>query len=391
MLRRDDQPFDYARTTTTGFIVAMTYTVLLLGLLVCPSVIAFTSRTSTLSSSPSALSSALFAKLSPLPSGLSAFERQPSNFDDQFRRLAASAVDTALRDNVALLEIDFPVYLCTAAGAFQKSKTQFDDLDNLSELNTNRDWSVQLAPMLNNQRQRWLVFPDDKECELAAKEWTGQRYRSSKFTSIRAACTAVLESSSTTNSPNDSKSDGFSLPWGSTLASTLNKLAGGDGILADSSTLDDLEVDSDKPRLHIVCQPGNGGPVEDWINVEKLHAASETTTSTATLVVNGALDKVRDGYYPAIFFPALASTVPFYKRFEAALYLKPINDKGVSGWLYRVYPEQWQVVLQTAVKDTRGGKEIIQVESSTVLVSNTRPTYQEAVQALLKAASKTKV
>ena len=50
------------------------------------------------------------------------------------------------------------------------------------------------------------------------------------------------------------------LAWGSTLASTVNKLQGGDGILADSTALDDL--DPIKAVLHLVCQPGNGGPVE---------------------------------------------------------------------------------------------------------------------------------
>jgi hypothetical protein len=58
--------------------------------------------------------------------------------------------------------------------------------------------------------------------------------------------------------------------------------------------------------------------VEDWINCEILHnaasgtnsvggggigATTATTTTTTTVIVNGALDKVRDGYYPSIFFP----------------------------------------------------------------------------------------
>ena len=61
---------------------------------------------------------------------------------------------------------------------------------------------------------------------------------------------------------------------------------------------------------------------------------------TVMVIVNGALDKVRDGYYPGIFFPKLAATVDrFYKKFESVFYLKPISDKGVYGWLYRVYPE----------------------------------------------------
>jgi hypothetical protein len=136
--------------------------------------------------------------------------------------------------------------------------------------------------------------------------------------------------------------------------------------------------------LYLVCQPGNGGPVEDWINVEKLAKAKP---DAITCVVNGALDKVRDGYYPAFVFPALATTVPFYKNFEAAFFLKPISDKGVYGWIYRVYPEPWQVILQTARPQEKGGQSVVVVEETVALTSPRRPSYAEAVKALLATAS----
>ena len=132
----------------------------------------------------------------------------------------------------------------------------------------------------------------------------------------------------------------------------------------------------------------------DWINVEALHRASSGVT---TVVVNGALDKVRDGYYPGVFFPALAATTPFYHGFAAALYLKPIVDKGLYGWIFRVYPEPWQVVLQTAQRTGTGsstnngdddGRSSLVVKDTVALVSETRPTYQEAVQAMMTAATK---
>jgi hypothetical protein len=318
-------------------------------------------------------------KYSPLPSGLSPFEKSVAkgiDIQSNFRTIAAKALDRALKDNRKLLEIDFPPFV-----GGDKSKTQFDDYDNIQELDANRDWCTQLAPVLNSGttaggggggRTTWLVFPDDKECELAKKEWSGQRYQSAaKFTSIRAACSSVIGQEQTKKA------------WGSTFAETMNRLTGGDGILADSSTLDDL--DSTSPRLHLVCQPGNGGPVEDWINVERLHKADP---SQVTCVVNGALDKVRDGYYPALFFPALSATIPFYKEFDPVFYLKPVSDKGVYGWLYRVYPEPWQVILQTARTSTRGGNRHMTVEETVALVSDTRPTYAQAVQALLTEASR---
>jgi hypothetical protein len=69
---------------------------------------------------------------------------------------------------------------------------------------------------------------------------------------------------------------------------------------------------------------------------------------------------------------------------ESILYLKPISDKGVYGWLYRVYPEPWQVVLQT-VKTGKNDKQL--VENTVVSVSDARPTYTQAVQKLLQGAA----
>lgn len=322
-------------------------------------------------SSPRRLSVSLAAignqRLSSLPPGLSPFEKSVAKSIDiqgRFRQLASTAVDKALGDGQTLLEIDFPPFV-----GGDQSKTQFDDYDNLQELDANRDWCVQVLPLLKTSRPKWLVLPDDKEVELAVGEWKGQRYRAAaSFTSIRAATSATAGEAS------------LKKAWGSTLASTVNKLTGGDGILADSSTLDALDA-SVANRVHLVCQPGNGGPVEDWINVEKLHEASFGAT---TIVVNGALDKVRDGYYPAIFFPALAATVPFYQRFQAAFILKPLSDKGLYGWLYRVYPEPWQVVLQAPIRQQKGSQTVMQVVEKVAMVSDKRPTYAEAVQALLK-------
>ena len=83
-------------------------------------------------------------------------------------------------------------------------------------------------------------------------------------------------------------------------------------------------------------------------------------------------------------FPALAKTFDFYKAFESIFFLKPVSDKGVYGWLYRVYPEPWQVVLQTPYTGKDGR---LSIQDSVALVSDTRPSYQECVQALLKEAS----
>jgi hypothetical protein len=235
-----------------------------------------------------------------------------------------------------------------------------------------------LLPNLASKRNNvWFVLPDLKEVELCKEEWKGQRYRqSASFTSIEAVAGHYSGSSS-------SEAAEYSKPWGATFASTMNQLLGGEsgdsGLLGDQSSLDPLEGDCD---LHLVCQPGNGGPVEDWINVRAFH---DNAKGVPTVIVNGALDKVRDGYYAPFIFPKLAKTFDFYRQFEAVFFLKPISDKGVYGWLYRVYPEPWQVVLQNP---TRNKNDELVVENIIALVSDKRPAYVECVQALLKVASK---
>jgi hypothetical protein len=220
-----------------------------------------------------------------------------------------------------------------------------------------------------------LILPDLKEVELAKEDWGGQRYRqAAQFTSIEAVT-------------NHYTGESYSKPWGATFASGMSSLFGGDkgdaGFLGDQASLDPLEG---TPGLHLVCQPGNGGPVEDWVNVKQFHEAAGS--GIPTCIVNGALDKVRDGYYPGIVFPKLATTFTWYKAFESVFFLKPISDKGIYGWLFRVYPEPWQVVLQTP---SRNAKDELVIGDSVVLTSQKRPTYAECVQALLGAFTKNDV
>ena len=97
----------------------------------------------------------------------------------------------------------------------------------------------------------------------------------------------------------------------------------------------------------LVVQPGDGGPMEDWMGLEALQVNDETTI----VILNGALDKLRMGYYSPFIFPKLNKVVDrFYRKFETVYYLKPILDKGCYGWLYRVYPEPWQVCFQTSAE-----------------------------------------
>ena len=272
--------------------------------------------------------------LSPLPRGISPFEKGLSkNIDIQgdFRKRAKRAIDIAISNNIRRLEIEFPPLL----GGSQ-SKSQFDDFDNIQELDKNKDWTMQLAPTFLGEQEYqkgrvWLIFPDLKECELAKAEWAGQRYQEATFTTIQAV-TNYLATGANNNDENANAAGGYDAPWGENLMSGLSKIMGGKdgdaGLLGDKASLDPLVEGENSPaKLWLVIQPGNGGPVEDWVNCEKMAVAQPETTM---VVINGALDKVRGGFYPAVFFPKLAATVDrFWKKFEAAFYLKPFSDKGV--------------------------------------------------------------
>lgn len=276
-------------------------------------------------------SSSSALNLSPLPKGISPFEKSLSkNIDIQgdFRKRSKQAIDAAIADNLKRVEIEFPPLL-----GGDNSKSQFDDFDNIQELDKNKDWTMQLAPLFlgvkEYQKGRvWMIFPDLKECELAKAEWAGQRYQEATFTTIQAV-TNYLATGANGNNGNG----GYDAPWGENLMSGLSKMIGGKdgdaGLLGDQASLDPLVEGENSPaKLWLVIQPGNGGPVEDWVNCEKMALSSPDTTM---VVINGALDKVRGGFYPAVFFPKLAATVDrFWKKFDPAFYLKPFSDKGVS-------------------------------------------------------------
>ena len=166
-------------------------------------------------------------------------------------------------------------------------------------MEANRDWCVEWLPTLaqsfntqlfikeegddeieedeKNEKKVWFILPDTKEVELCKEDWKGQRYRNSAlFTSIEAVTEYYFSSSST------SDNDGYSKPWGSTIANFANQLVKGNkdkddsnnkdgnkddspqslipssGLLGDENSLDTLAT-KEAAALHLVCQPGNGG------------------------------------------------------------------------------------------------------------------------------------
>jgi hypothetical protein len=182
-------------------------------------------------------------RTSDLPRGISPFEKAEAKSLDlpsDFRRRATDALIQARKDGKVLLEIEFPPLLF-------RGKTQFDDFDNVQELNLNRDWCIEWLPTLatgvvpSSSGGIWMILPDLKECELAKQEWRGGRYlNSAQFTTIEVA---------TRHYTGDSN---YRKPWGASFATAMSTLMSGgstNGFLGDSRTLDPLDGN---PEIHLL-------------------------------------------------------------------------------------------------------------------------------------------
>lgn len=290
----------------------------------------------------------IVVSLKALPRGISPYAtKQKFEVQSEIRSAAFDALTTARADGIQLMEIEFPPLL-----GGPKGKSALDDFTNVDVLNANMDWTVEFSMPFADELQQdlWLTFPDPQELKLAKQAWPGKRFQSARFTTLEKSCVVL---SDTERVPS----------WGEGFASTLQSIMGNEEA--------EEEEDMGRPRMQFVIQPGDGGPLEDWMNLEKLQV-----DGSPMVVVNGAFDKLRDGYYPPFLFPKLAQvTDRFIRSFETIYYLKPLLDKGVYGWLYRVYPEPWQVLVER--RD--GSAEVADV-------SPERPPYLKAIEIMKRAA-----
>jgi hypothetical protein len=287
--------------------------------------------------------------LTQLPPGINAYEvaagarNRPA---EALAPVALRAIAAAREAKVKLGEIEFPALL--------GEKTAFEDVDNVQILNWNRDWCMSsMRPLAEElDGELWLAFPDRKELELAREEWPGQAYAKATITTLEDAAEVMSGSSDQA--------------WGAAFARAAEGLLGTKNLGAAPET-----AGAPKPRVLIAVQPGDGGPLEDWLNLERCQPSDGLMVS-----MNGAFDKLRGGYYPRPLFPKLAESVDrFVVDAEPLVYLKSVKDKGRDGWLFRVYPEPWQLIAQ--------GREA----SLLLETYDERPAYNDCVATLLAAGS----
>ena len=287
------------------------------------------------------------AALTPLPPGINAYEVAAGTRNrpaEALAPVALRAIAAAREANVKLGEIEFPALL--------GEKTAFDDVDNVQILNWNRDWCMaSMQPLAGElDGELWLAFPDRKELELAREEWPGASYAKATLTTLEDAAEVLSGSSDQA--------------WGAAFARAAEGLLGTSNLGAKPET-----TTAPAPRVVVAVQPGDGGPLEDWLNLERCQPSDGLLVS-----VNGAFDKLRGGFYPRPLFPKLAECVDrFVVDAEALVVLKNVADKGRAGWLFRVYPEKWQLFAQ--------GKEA----SLLLETYSDRPAYNDCVATLLKA------
>lgn len=292
--------------------------------------------------------------VSELPRGVGFYIRKESrniNVPLNIRNLATRGVSEALAAGVKKLEVDFPPLL--------PLKTPLDDFDQAEVFDANRDFAMQFATSFAG-KDTWLCYPDLKELCLAKEAWPGGSYRQVTLTTIEAAARVV--------SGEEPKK-----AWGTAFARAVV----GSGLVSQDLIGDPAEEDllgggraedpeANPPRLQIICQPGDYGPVEDWENVELCGSGEEG----AVCVINGALQNLRGGYYSPLFYPSLAKSVDrYYRDFEPAYLLRPINSEG---WLHRVYGEDFGLF-----KEVGSGKE-----PKLVAEMPERPSFEDCIRIL---------
>eukprot|EP00607_Mallomonas_marina_P005649 CAMPEP_0182432236 /NCGR_PEP_ID=MMETSP1167-20130531/54968_1 /TAXON_ID=2988 /ORGANISM="Mallomonas Sp, Strain CCMP3275" /LENGTH=260 /DNA_ID=CAMNT_0024619485 /DNA_START=194 /DNA_END=976 /DNA_ORIENTATION=- len=199
------------------------------------------------------------------------------------------------------------------------------DLSVTETLDTNRAFVREFAKAWKEyNRDLWVVFPDANEANLAK---TTQGWGTSvpfTITSINAAVEAPEEYS---------------------------------------------------PKLIIAVNPGFN--VEEWIALPALERRE-----CPIIVINGSLDRLRNGYYPRIFYPGLyKASQQYYSKFTQAVFLSPIAIDGnrFGGWLTRLYPGLWDVLVRDTV--SKGTYTVI---SSSERTPNPTDTWKLAKKEMSK-------
>lgn len=170
---------------------------------------------------------------------------------------------------------------------------------------TNRQFVLQFVKEFSNEgKDLWVAFPDKKETFLARSKW------------------------------------GEQLPF------TLTSI---EGLMQAKPEI--------APKLLLFVNPGFN--IAEWIDIPKVVAQAG---NPPVVIINGNLDRLRNGYYPSIFYPGLSKvSTQYYATATQACFLSPIAVGGnrLGAWLARVYPGQWEVLVRN-----KDGYDLIQTSEN---------------------------
>lgn len=219
-----------------------------------------------------------------------------------------TATTVLLNSNKKLIEIEFPAKLKSDISV---SETYY----------INRDFTFKfIEPFVSQYKMNlWVMFPDRKEASITRSIW------------------------------------GDALPF------TLTSIEGAFTGLKTANI--------DKPELIIAVNPGFN--IDEWINIAKL-SSDVLNNDVPIVIINGNIDRLRNGYYPSIFYPGLTKvTNTFYKTASQAFFLSPIGIAGnrFAGWLAKSSTDSinsnWEILVKSS--DTSNTYDV--VNSSNTMLS----------------------
>ncbi|KMT11447.1 hypothetical protein BVRB_5g107710 [Beta vulgaris subsp. vulgaris] len=225
----------------------------------------------------------------------------PTDYYELLRQ-AKEATELAMKDNIQLMEIEFPTSGLQSVPGDGEGGTEMTESMQLIREFCDR--------LVTPEKAAWtrIFFPEASEVKFA---------RNSTFEGVSL------------------KLDYLTKP------SFLEDFGFGTKVkMADRVRPED--------ELFVVAYPYFN--VNEMLVVEELYKEAVANTSRKLIVFNGELDRIRSGYYPSFFYPKLAAlTKTLFPKMETVYYIH--NFKGRNGGtLFRCYPGLWQVLKRIGNK-----------------------------------------
>lgn len=235
-------------------------------------------------------------------------------------RQAQEAVKLALADGAKLVEVEFPSTTLSSSPG---------DGEGQNEMNASMEYLKQfLGGFRSRAATTRIFFPDNVELAVAQR---GQ-------TMDPAAGRKALD-------PQFGDDSTFQLGY----LTEQNAAWAVFGFY--KSAFDPIKMAKDTDELFVVAYP-SFNPREELTAVYELHDKVAKAKGMPIIIFNGELDRVRGGYYPAVFFPEIAKFGrDLLPLMTSAYYIH--NFKGPRpATLFRCYPGPWQLLRRNPLDDS---------------------------------------